>query len=153
MVEYVKAHWRGELSLARSYWVNTFLLSLLLYAAIALIEEPLSRLAIQTILITALGSVVLFTVVAVWQLVGLWRSATNTKQKSSKRFWPGVVKFLVILGVLGNTSSILTTTSDLFKMIAAIQHPDFANYVVRREGDTDLILIGAINDDSVDDDP
>ncbi len=103
---YFFRHWHGELSLAKSYWINFWLLSIALtfvlvfWMAFSINNDPVfySRTAL---LIVA----VIYLIIYPWQIIGLWRSATNTTQKTGKTFWPRVVKFLVIMGVLGSFSA------------------------------------------------
>ena len=39
-------------------------------------------------------------VVFVWQMVGVWRSATNYQRIRLKSYWGGIAKFLVIIALL-----------------------------------------------------
>lgn len=103
---YFSRHWHGELSLAKSYWINFWLLSIVLtvllvfWIAFSINENPVffSRIVL---VITA----IIYLVIYPWQIIGLWRSATNTTANTRKTFWPRIVKFLVIMGVLGSFSS------------------------------------------------
>lgn len=103
---YFSRHWHGELSLAKSYWINFWLLSIVLtvllvfWIAFSINENPVffSRIVL---VITA----IIYLVIYPWQIIGLWRSATNTTANTGKTFWPRIVKFLVIMGVLGSFSS------------------------------------------------
>ncbi len=45
---------------------------------------------------------VIYLIIYPWQIIGLWRSATNTTVNTGKTFWPRIVKFLVIIDVLGS---------------------------------------------------
>jgi len=97
---YFARHWRGELSLPVSYWINGIL------AGIATLSVNLAITATTDFKddfqpgIALAAEILIWTttsVIAVWQLVGLWRSATNYR-KALKIFWGVVVKVLVILG-------------------------------------------------------
>jgi hypothetical protein len=99
---YFARHWRGELSLPVSYWINGILAGLaavLIAAAINISAnfkddfQPGLALAAE-ILIWATTSLI-----ALWRLVGVWRSATNY-QRALKIFWGTVAKVLVIIGVV-----------------------------------------------------
>ena len=86
-LNYLITHWQGKQSLRRSYWVNTLAINLLLnfmllvtQAAFNVPHEAVSIFLTMTLII------------AIWQFVGLWRSA------SKKGFWGIVTKFLVIVG-------------------------------------------------------
>jgi GYF domain 2 len=99
---YFARHWRGELSLPVSYWVNGILAGLAAVLIAAAINasvnfkddfQPGLALAAE-ILIWATTSLI-----ALWRLVGIWRSATNY-QRALKIFWGTVAKVLVVIGVV-----------------------------------------------------
>lgn len=103
---YVARHWRGDLSLARSYWVNGLLLSFIaafpaailwwtFFGPLSVWTDPL-KAAIG--LAAAWGITV---VVAVWQLIGTWRSATRHRSRGGWAVWAWVAGICVIVGLLG----------------------------------------------------
>lgn len=69
---YVGRHWRGQLDLARAFWVNGVALTLVLAALFFYVVAPFARTIGRDGLIV-LGLITV--VIAVWQLVGLWRAA------------------------------------------------------------------------------
>jgi hypothetical protein len=146
-MDYVKAHWGGELSLARSYWVNSILLSAVFGVGGRLLEQPLSKQPVESVVIFSLALIIVAAPVTVWQLVGIWRSATNTS-KRGRRFWPAVAKIVTVLGCLISTASMVSATNDLVRIMVVIQDPSFTEYSIERVGDTDLIFRGAINEKS-----
>jgi hypothetical protein len=147
---YLVRHWRGELSLAKSYWVNGVLLSVALNLGFALLETPLARSGfdLQTGAVAGLLFIGLLAAITLWQLVGIWRSATRSARTSGRRFWPRVAKGLVALNVVGAIFQIGTTGSDLMSILGALRDPELATYRIERRGDTDLLLVGAINERS-----
>src|SRR5438874_2296082 len=64
---YAARHWRGELSLARSYWCNLILLAFAIrfVCVILFATAPLA----------AILFVAFWLIVIPWQLVGVWRAA------------------------------------------------------------------------------
>lgn len=111
---YIGAHWRGELPLAQSYWINVFLIGV-----ISLIVEnmmiPLLRaqhLSLTTLLILLAIYAPLRLVVTVWQVVGTFRSAAL-----SGSGWAVVVNIVMIFAVLGTIGSGFSTAKNL-QMIA-----------------------------------
>ena len=100
---YFSRHWHGELSLAKSYWVNFWLLSIVLtfivvfWITLSINENPVFYSRTMLIIMA-----VIYLIIYPWQIIGLWRSATNTTANTGKTFWPRIVKFLVIIGVLGS---------------------------------------------------
>jgi hypothetical protein len=109
---YIARHWRGELSLPISYWINGFLGNIAAAVAIAAITSSadikdnfrpeIALLSIVLIWATAL-------VVFAWQMVGVWRSATNYQQTKSKSSWGGIAKFVMVIALLRTIASFIQT--------------------------------------------
>lgn len=102
---YFVRHWRGELSLPVSYWVNCVLLSTVLQIAIAswlvrraidLTEWP--RLLGIMIVMLWIG----ILVVSIWQITGAWRSAARHRQRGGSRFWAGAAHVALALAAVGS---------------------------------------------------
>jgi hypothetical protein len=100
---YFDRHWRGELSLGVSYWVNNFLLggiayNLALYAISETErvtgEQPLACLGfVGAILVLLFG-------LQIWQVGGTWRSAARSRQYG-RTVRATIVQTLLCFGVLG----------------------------------------------------
>src|SRR5262249_41961857 len=76
---YFVRHWRGELSLPVSYWVNNLVAAFFVYAvviAFTLFFKDNKDIGSGTIAaaLIALGCIIL--AVSAWQMVGVWRSAS-----------------------------------------------------------------------------
>lgn len=99
---YFARHWRGELSLAKSYWVNGVLIGLVVGVAVVALGFAVNRrgeaqpVVWMATLITTWVIVALFSM---WQTVGVWRSASNYKA-GGKSFWGGLAKTVTVIGVL-----------------------------------------------------
>jgi hypothetical protein len=111
---YIARHWRGELSLPRSYWINAVLLNIAFRFAITLLAE-IGMAVLHTnvwaglaVTVAAYALMMLWLVVGIWQLVGLWRSATYYV---GWPVWAGIVKLQVILGWLAYLILIATIAS------------------------------------------
>jgi len=98
----IARHWRGEFSLARSYWINYLVVGTsfglavgLLGAAINLggVEQPVRWL----ISLGLTWSVIIL--LTVWGGVGVWRAATAYR-RAGKRFWGTTAKVTIALGAL-----------------------------------------------------
>ena len=48
-------------------------------------------------------------IASAWQLVGIWRSASNHFLRGGTRFWAGVAKVMVVLGALSTAGLIWRT--------------------------------------------
>lgn len=96
---YFGRHWRGELSLPVSYWINVAVVGgmiNLLALAIGGSSDLWATNAVATVTgIVGAWSTVL--VVGVWQLVGTWRSAERHESRGGTRFWAGVARVMVAL--------------------------------------------------------
>src|SRR5271167_3099425 len=93
---YLLRHWRGECSLAVSYWVNGWLAvipitTVAVLAGAAMHEDRQPWLYLAGLLLV--WSVVVLTII--WQSVGIWRSAARTKRLRGRRFWPVVAQVTI----------------------------------------------------------
>jgi hypothetical protein len=118
-MNYISRHWRGDLSLPISYWINGFLLSITLYAlgASAVAASPW-----QLQLLGASLGMVGIPVIAVWQLIGIYRSA-----KPRVGFWPGVARLCVGFGwlrLIGYVAGlVLSVNSELHQQHTVANRP------------------------------
>jgi hypothetical protein len=99
---YISRHWRGELPLAISYWVNGFLLTgAAATADIALGSADITR-APRLLTGAYAGLALLLLAASFWQLVGIWRSAGRTIEERSRlgkyAVWAGFARIATVLG-------------------------------------------------------
>jgi hypothetical protein len=118
---YFARHWRGELSLPVSYWVNGVLGNIVVAIAVFISAVLMTATTFTTFDAdhgTALSILLLIcllvAVVALWQLVGLWRSATRYRDAHPTRYWGGVAKVAVILTVAGAVCQFVAFTIGFF---------------------------------------
>lgn len=109
---YFRRHWRGELSLPRSYWINgvlifgvgcNLMLALTVTFTIMLFRQQDDIGAPIVLLLIALE-----LAAYVWALVGTWRSAGRYR---GSRVWPILARIAMCLGVLitiGNVGKALS---------------------------------------------
>lgn len=98
---YFVRHWRGELSLGITYWLNGVVLAgivpLALITAVDLMDK--GRYSLRAISFTSLGTL-LFSVIAwLWGIVGIWRSADHHVAGGGSSGWANAAKFMVLVGV------------------------------------------------------
>ncbi len=93
-ISYLVRHWRGELSLPVSYFVN----GMPLYVALSLlwIAFLFSDSSIAELIALAIATFVIIF----WQAVGIFRSASNHVSLGGSNIWAGAAKVMVILSVL-----------------------------------------------------
>ena len=99
---FVVAHWRGDLSLGVTYWVTGVIFTVLFVMARKATEDYVASHGLG---VHGTGALVvfLFAVSAgfvLWQMVGIWRSASKHVGRRGKAFWSAAAKFMVVIGVL-----------------------------------------------------
>lgn len=97
---YLIQHWRGELTLAVSYWLNGILATgfvAVTAGVVSAVQETvnLKVTAALLIFIYCLG-----IAVSLWQIVGTWRSASNHVGRGGKPVWALLAKIALVLGIL-----------------------------------------------------
>ncbi len=106
---YFKAHWRGEHSLLRSYWLNNFLvatpLAMLLTGLMSWISVKGDSLQISAIVVL-LGFPLLLAL-NVWCLVGAWRSAAAYLHQHGSSLWGWLARISLVLGTLQLAASVV----------------------------------------------
>jgi hypothetical protein len=99
---YLVRHWRGELSLPVSYWLNGTVSGLVVgfvIAGMAYLINWQGDARPVVWLSTLIASWMLAALLTIWQAVGIWRSAIRYRQ-SGNDFWGGVAQMLTVVGVL-----------------------------------------------------
>lgn len=97
---YLTRHWRGQLSLFKSFWLDAIALSVVIFPLSAVVTGYLSGIYHRQPSLAVTSIVVVLAVgicVLVWSLVGLWRSARGYQ---GWRIW-SVSARVVTLGWLG----------------------------------------------------
>ena len=101
---FIKRHWRGEYSLSRSYWIHGVLVTVILTLLLTLLGESLDYTTHPWLLVYHLFGVWLFSyIVAIWQLVGTWRSAGNARILEPHSQWPNIAQFLLFMAAISLT--------------------------------------------------
>jgi hypothetical protein len=103
---YIRRHWRGELPLWQSYWVNTVLLSVLsalpLYGLKGDSFDAWITESPKVVGVSMIAFWVFVYVIWGWQAVGLWRSARSHIANARKSFWARAAQIMVVVGCLIN---------------------------------------------------
>ena len=147
---YFKKHWRGELDLGISYWVNNILPSLLITLISWGLESLASNVTDMTYILIAFIFlyIFIFLIFAPWAYVGLWRSASNHIEKYNLFFWANVVRILVIIGVIRTVMLLINNaypqSVGYFKLLTGTG--DTPSYRIELENNnTRLKIVGGIN--------
>lgn len=103
---YFVRHWRGQNSLGWAFWVNGMLLNLLVgFGALGLgtakntaLYDPIHTLVLVT------GVWLIISIVLIWQVVGIWRSASLHPSRGGSKGWAlaaGVVAVFWCISTIG----------------------------------------------------
>ncbi len=92
---YFTRHWRGELSLGVSFWVNGILGTLLLRAVAKQLEGEIDSINLQFYALLSLLFVIIALSATAWQNVGIWQSASN----HAGSIWALLAKVTVLIGL------------------------------------------------------
>jgi hypothetical protein len=137
---YVVRHWRGDLSLGLSYWVNLVLLTAAIRILFAVVGQTDLFAGVpnhQTAaLITALVSA--SALIAVWQVVGTWRSSDQHVARGGRRFWANTAKVVLVLAVLRGgleyTTSEIPTVVNAWRVAGVMSGMPSAEFTALRGG-------------------
>jgi ATP-dependent protease ClpP protease subunit len=109
---YFLKHWKGELPLSVSYWLNCFGITVLLSAFGRFVFSKSSDLnsAFGLGFLCFLMLLYLFAVflITIWQNVGLWRAANEYNKKPKASMWGDVAKLGVVIGTLHSFADFIT---------------------------------------------
>ena len=106
---YVGRHWRGEQSLAWSYWINNVVLATPLVLALTGLMSWISVKgdSLQINAIVLLLGFPLLVVLNVWCIVGAWRAARNYLLDGGSGLWGWLARISLALGALQLLVSVL----------------------------------------------
>lgn len=148
---FFRRHYNGDYSLGRSYWLNTFVVSLFapLFGLMLLpwLSEnfPARYGSAGFLFITALGIVAWF-----WAVAGTWASAGKHVQRGGRAGWATAAKFMIVLGVLktfGDVGNLMPVLSEHWRVALGEQPGEATRLEVRADGRS-ILLSGGINDGS-----
>ena len=139
---YVVRHWRGQLTLPVSYWINGGLLFTVTNVVINILLEVIgnSSSSLQLISAAVVGGLILILAIRVWSLVGIWRSAGRHVARGGSAFWAGMARFMVVLGAFTAAAQTYAAYHGLaeYAQIAMGRDPigNPANFSLSAAGDT-----------------
>ncbi len=106
---YIARHWRGELTLPVSFWVNNFLLAAPVGFAIGALAAWIAVTGdyLRGGSIALLVAWPLLLAFSVWCIVGAWRAATAHTDSGGSSLWAGLAKLMLVLSALSTAGSAL----------------------------------------------
>jgi hypothetical protein len=137
MIDYIKRHWRGELSLPRSYWVNGVLIGLpfnLYFRAIGAMFEANPPQSPSVYLSWFLLPLMATFPLLIWQGVGVWRSA-GKRIEAGNGGWAWAARIVVLLNALIIGLWFAGSAKMNYSMIVASSEERAAHYTVEDHGD------------------
>lgn len=108
-VEYVDSgnyfinHWRGNHSLALSYWINAGLICTVISTIVIATAQSffVKMTSLQSMSIMAVFLIIFSLILTIWGLVGVWRSARYSPDRGGSEFWATAAKVMVTLSTVG----------------------------------------------------
>jgi hypothetical protein len=97
---YVARHWRGELSLPKSYWVNGVVIGIACRIVFSGLLTGIAAAAASMPAFALLFAVVVLVNIAIvaWMIVGIWRSAGRY---AGPKYWAILARVAVVIGAAG----------------------------------------------------
>lgn len=137
---YFVRHWRGELPLAVSFWVNVVLLNFVgaFVVNVFWFAGSFDGMPWQTTQKMLVGTIAVGLIIGAWQIVGTWSSATRYRENGGKGFIAGLVKVLMGFGALSLFSNIMLTLEEL-----NVRHENASeqNFVVKVSDNKEIMTI------------
>ncbi|MGG1945272.1 ATP-dependent Clp protease proteolytic subunit [Trinickia sp. NRRL B-1857] len=142
---YFVRHWRGELPLPVSYWINGGLLSVASTAIIVSINEieQHSLASLRLVAWTTLAILSASVLSSIWSMVGIWRSAGHHAARGGAKGWAYVARFMIVLGIVGGLSNLVRTVLPqmrVFGLIAIGQDP-IGHFIVSVSPDSRSVIV------------
>jgi hypothetical protein len=117
---YLVRHWRGELSLPVSYWVNGSLLSVSIMLLFLFMAEVTSDWELRTTAFVMLGLMTLLIVLMIWSTVGILRSAGQHAKRGGSAGWATAAQVVTCLGALSFVGQLGTKIGPQMNEFASI---------------------------------
>lgn len=148
---FLRRHYNGDYTLARSYWVN-FLLASLFAPLVGILLLPWFALNLPArygsagvLFITGLG-----ILIWLWAASGTWASSDKHVGRGGSAVWAGAAKIMIGLSVLSMIGEVIRKMPMLhehFRVAMGAQFGADATFELRSDGRS-ILLSGGINDGS-----
>lgn len=142
---YFLRHWRGEMSLARSFWVNYAAINIAAAYSFYLLDFFKMDHDLRFLAIVAAFCFVLFLAVFVWQAVGCWRSANSHVRSTGRQGWARTAQCLIVIGFFNHASQTVPITEEMLAIATGLD--PYNNFEIKRHGDTAISINGSFGAD------
>ena len=142
---YLRRHWRGDLPLELTFWVNGVISFFAIYTLpIVALGIIVSRSNPVRTWIYLLGFLAALTLITVWQIVGIWRSAGKHRSRGGKSVWGWSARAVVVLFALNNGERLVRYTPFILDgSMARFGYDQLGTYQIRLSQDgTELEVSG-----------
>ena len=150
---FIGRYWRGEVPLGRAYWLVYVLLSVVVTQTVSTLQQ---RILLGTsydpklLFVVIGGGIAASLPVALWQFVGLWRSARARRRErhaiGRRAVWSRLVQANIVVGGLALAAGLAFSSApalrELYRM-AYLGDPGIPNYGFRTmRGGTEAEIVG-----------
>jgi len=104
---YIQRHWRGELSLARSFWLNFIGVVVAFNVAVTVLGTLAESGMAMTMAVAALILLMVEFTLLPWQVVGCWRAANRYTDETGSPITPILAKILLVANALMATAALI----------------------------------------------
>lgn len=142
LADYMVTHWRGEQSLAQSFWVNNILLALPLMAALTGVMSWIQMKgdALQAGSIAMLIGWPLMLVLDTWCVVGCWRSVRGYVDANGSLLWAALARLILFFSAVQILASLfigfIPQVPEFWKMARGIDPIGQAEMKISADGHT-----------------
>jgi hypothetical protein len=138
---YFARHWRGQLPLPVSYWLNTvlgttaFTIGVEIFIKSTGLGDDFNPTVALIVVIMSWAATLAFSI---WQTVGTFRSAAKYKIARPGSYWGGIAQFLLIISLFQSASAFMRTgipsITEFYKIYAGDEEVGKYKFRVLRDG-------------------
>ena len=137
---YIRRHWRGELSLGISFWINLIGVGIVIYVVEVFVGRSVAAQPEQ-LFVTALISFVIFRLfIYPWQAVGVLRSCEHSLREYKNTVWIRCAQAIAVLGIVMVFVDGLNVTRLFFSM--RLYKQEIAQAAIKKEKTYSLRVVG-----------
>ena len=140
-------HWRGELSLPVSYWVMSLAATVVVFVLGAIAGALNMAAAPEPVAFAMLAFLTLASVIVIWQMVGVWRSAENYRARGGPKIWAQLAMGLTAVAAVRFVVGVVLVQAPIaLEMLRIIDgDEEFSDYTVLvLEGGEEVSIDGPI---------
>lgn len=148
---YFVRHWRGELPLSITYWVNGLLAVIAFRVTDVVLPQIIGNYSMRTLSFVSLGGMLFVVMTWFWYVVGIWRSADRPVAIGWPSVWANTAKLIVVVGFIVMGVKLPTNILPQVKEFALIAsgNDSIGEIVIKvSENGQSVIVIGMLREGS-----